>query len=144
MYAYDSDGLLPPPMPFRDTLSTRWCEHDVLLAGGPRSAPFSPAEDGLLYPYGKGEHLWFCPQDPGWGDRLRRFNPSLMPDAGVSYRWNVGLAGGRIDEVRDPESVPLIFDRAPFHEGCRNVAFADGHVARMPAEDWGRLAVQDR
>ena len=145
MYADDHDGHLPPPMAFRDTLSTRWSEHDVLLAGGARFAPFSPATDGLLlYPYGKSEDLWFCPQDPGWGDRLGRFKPDLMPDAGVSYRWNVALAGKRVDDVPDAESVPMIFDRAPFHEGCRNVAFADGHVGRMTEEQWGRLEVQSR
>lgn len=41
-------------------------------------------------------------------------------------------------------ALALIFDRGPFHEGCRNVAFADGHVGRIAEEEWERLGVEAR
>jgi prepilin-type processing-associated H-X9-DG protein len=140
MYAEDYDGHLPPAVPFRDTLNSQGLE--VVLDW--RFVRDEGRGDGVLYPYVKNSGLWFCPRDWGWHDRLERWRPDYYPDPGVSYRWDVSLGGKSIGDVPDPESVPMIFDRAPFHEGCRNVAFADGHVGPIAEEEWGRLAVAGR
>jgi hypothetical protein len=140
MYADDYDGHLPPVMPFRDTLNSHGLEVVLNWRFVRQEGPC----DGVLYPYVKTSGLWFCPIDWGWHDRLKRWRPDYYPDPGVSYRWDVSLGGKSIGDVPDPESVPMIFDRAPFHEGYRNVAFAEGHVGRIAEEEWERLGVEGR
>jgi len=94
-----------------------------------------------LLPYTKNTTLWVCPDDWGAFDRLHRERATFRADYGVSYRWDVRLAGRSSEEIAEAAATPVMFDREPFHGDGRNVGFADGHVKWISEDRFGDYEV---
>ncbi len=135
IYADDFDGRLPPPVSSLDLAGVRY---DLFEEARRQPWAFGMAVvgRGLLWPYTKNASIWHCPADPTRRDCWGRPRTDYLPEPGLSYHWNAGLAGRVVPETEDAEVTPLVFDRLPFHRATRNVAFLDGHVGMVPEKDW--------
>lgn len=60
---------------------------------------------------------------------------------GVEFVWNRRVSGGNSMAVTSPAELPLIWESAPDERQMRIVAFADGHVKKMPDEEFQRLSL---
>ena len=66
--------------------------------------------------------------------------------SGGRVLYNTHLSGLALNAVKYPTEVPLLWEERAWPDGRRSVAFVDGHVMRLNAEEWARAqqAEQDR
>ncbi len=143
MYAEDYDGHLPPPV---SSLGLAGIHYERFAEARKHPASFGKAVlgNGPIWAYVKNNGIWFCPADNTWRDFLGRPRTDFLPDPGLSFHWNVGVAGKRLGEIKDPHDTPLIFDRRPLHRGRRNVAFVDGSARAVPESQWRSWGIRER
>jgi hypothetical protein len=72
-----------------------------------------------IHPYLKNDELWKSP------------NP-----AKAEFLFNMALSGVNLTTLPDPANMPVIYESAPWADGTRVVAFADGHATRVSATLW--------
>ena len=124
-YVEDYDGHLPlKPRPEGDWVfsnygAVRW------ERPGPGGRFFDVLPTGPLMPYAKNWQLPFCPSDP----QCTPLKVAWRPPRHGSYFWNDGLCGKLVDQCKGQ---PLAWDREPWHNNGRNVAYVDGHVKWLP------------
>jgi prepilin-type processing-associated H-X9-DG protein len=135
LYADDYDGRLPPPVSSLDLAGVHY-ERFPEARRQPFVFGMAVLGDGLLWPYTRNASIWHCPADPSFRDAWGRPRTDYLPEPGLSYRWNAGLAGRVVSEMKNAQTTPLIFDRLPFHRGKRNAAFLDGRVGTVPENEW--------
>jgi prepilin-type processing-associated H-X9-DG protein len=75
-----------------------------------------------IAPYLKNDQLW---------DTL---NPKSR------FLFNMCLSGVSQTAIPSPAETPMIYESAPGVDGKRIVAFADGHVKKVPEADWAGMA----
>jgi hypothetical protein len=86
--------------------------------------PYVQSTAGLkaaLMPYLKNEGIWDT------------YNP------GARFLFNMCLSGVSCVSIEEPAKTPMIYESAPFKDGTRIVAFADGHASRLSEADWKAL-----
>lgn len=63
---------------------------------------------------------------------------SLNPNGG-EFRLNMAVAGVSMTSIEAPSDTPLFYEMAPWPDGTRCVAYTDGHVKFLNAEQWEKL-----
>lgn len=63
---------------------------------------------------------------------------SPNPEGAEYYRFNANI-GGASTIQESPAAVPMWYEAKPWPDGSRAVAFLDGHVEMVPAQDWPRI-----
>lgn len=76
----------------------------------------------VTYPYMKNLDVW------------KTGNPASQ------WRFNMCLGGVSQTEIAEPASTPLFYESAPWADGRRVVAFADGHVKLVGSAEWKGMA----
>jgi prepilin-type N-terminal cleavage/methylation domain-containing protein/prepilin-type processing-associated H-X9-DG protein len=96
--------------------------------------PTNGTMDGVLSNYLGNVRVLFCPSD----------NKQLFVQTGSSYAWNFLVNGQDAEHLNifsidfDPHSIPLAFDKEPFHAAIGtgrgiNFLYADGHIKNLLA-----------
>lgn len=62
------------------------------------------------------------------------FNPN-----GGTFLMSMAVAGVRTADIKNPETVPLVYESRAWPDGTRVVAFADGHCRFVNAEKWAQI-----
>lgn len=135
LYADDYDDHLPPPVSSLDLAGVRYGRFEEARRQ-PYAFGMAVLGDGLLWPYTRNASIWYCPADHSLRDAWGRPRTDYLPEPGLSYRWNVGLAGESPARTDRRGTVPLVFDRLAFHRGQRNVVFADGRARAVAKREW--------
>jgi len=60
--------------------------------------------------------------------------------AGSKFYFNMALAGSSLIDVESPAETVMFYESTAWEDGSRCVAFADGHVKMVSAEDWTMLS----
>jgi hypothetical protein len=63
------------------------------------------------------------------------FNPRTRKP----YLTNPSLSRKRMNVVRDPANLAMIYEDAPSEDGSRGILYADAHARRIHEADWPRL-----
>lgn len=63
----------------------------------------------------------------------------MNPVDGKPYVTNVRLSGKKLAGIRSPAACVLVWETSVGRDGKRAALFADGHVARIPADRWARI-----
>lgn len=63
----------------------------------------------------------------------------VQPDTKQPYLPNPRLARKELAKVKSPAKMAMLYEASPAPDGTRGVAFADGHVKRIPETDWPAL-----
>ncbi len=58
---------------------------------------------------------------------------------GGEFRFNMSLAGASVTEVDSPTETPMYFESEAWPDGKRCVAYVDGHVKAVTAEEWAKM-----
>jgi len=77
----------------------------------------------LIQPYTKNMQIW----------------ETLNPKGGM-IRFNMGVAGAEMVSIERPAETVMLFESEPWSDGRRAVAFCDGHVKLVGADEWASLA----
>jgi prepilin-type processing-associated H-X9-DG protein len=63
----------------------------------------------------------------------------LQPTSNLPYLPNPQLSDMQLGAIPDMTNAMLFYEQTPYADGGRCVAFLDGHVARVTAEEWAAL-----
>ncbi len=58
---------------------------------------------------------------------------------GGDFRFNMSLAGASMTSIEQPAGTPMFYESEAWPDGKRCVAYTDGHVKVVAAEDWQKL-----
>jgi hypothetical protein len=61
---------------------------------------------------------------------------------GEPYQFNASLSGKTIESSEDMSKLVVVYQAAPGEDDQREVGFADGHVRKVSAEEWGTLQAE--
>ena len=143
MYTDDHDERFPPPASSLDLAGVNYDRFEEARRD-PLAFGMAVLGDGVIHDYLRNQSNWYCPADDSWRHARGGYRTDFLPEPGLSYRWNVGLAGKSAEDVGDPGAVPVLFDRRPIHRKQRNVAFADLHVQPLHESKWEELGIEGR
>jgi hypothetical protein len=66
----------------------------------------------------------------------------LLPSSKTPYLYNQNLSGKSIGTFDDPTATIVFYDPAPYPDGSRCVAYLDGHVETLTAEQWAKASAK--
>jgi Protein of unknown function (DUF1559) len=130
-YTQDYDEHFPlKPRPGNDWMvsnreAVRWARP---VPGG---RWFDVPPEGPLMDYAKNWQLIVCPSDPQY-----RQGTAWRLHLSSSYLWNDNLCGKLVTEC---QGQPLVWDREPWHQNGRNVAYVGQNVHWLPEADFQQL-----
>ena len=59
--------------------------------------------------------------------------------SGAAYHGNAALSHKKVNEIRQPETLVLFYETQDAHFNGRNVAYVDGHVKWVRAQQWEEI-----
>lgn len=68
----------------------------------------------------------------------------LDPHTKQQYKFNPKLSGLTLAKLADPAGTVLAYEPGPDKSKTRAVAFADGHVKRIPEQEWTKLKAKQK
>ena len=138
MYCQDYDDIFPAGCDPIDKFTAAWNSYPSYK----NRVDAMPLLNVVLYPYTKNHQLWMCPDDSGNMQSfdnvyVLNYQNKIFNKYGMSYLYmtlltiknkNSYLVGKYMDVEFYPAEIGLIFDGGiKWHDGVRNVLFADGH-----------------
>jgi len=91
------------------------------------------------YPYAQSTPAAFFVELP-YVKNIQVFK-SLNPKGSI-IRFNMGISGGLASSIDSPAETVMFYESEAWDDGRRAVAYCDGHVKWVKAEDWATLSTK--